>query len=465
MKKQLLYLTLAALPAIVSANVFTSPGNGSTWTLEKLAAIDTVGVTLESTGVYVMTENVNISAGDTFALESGITLKMANGIQLYSEGMIDMNCQTKSLITRNTEEDTPKGFYIAYENSVDTMLLNNVDFEYAGFRTWFESGAMNITNCSFKYNNGKNNSAGALALAKSGSKYKIRNCEFISNTVPAIGAGANIQVGCIIENCLFDDNNTANSNKPQINITSGGEDDVIIRNCKLFGAQRTKVGAISVANLLGLGGPNNVTIENCEIRDHRYAITHNGAPMNIVIKGNTMIDNKYETNAMNGGSGISLYDPNGAQNVYIEGNHIEGSLWGITVIGGGNVNLGKTFDPTAADYNPGNNTFKDNGNGGVLYDLYNNGTSTVWAQGNTWNVDEQTNEKIETVIFHKADDGSLGEVIYQEGANGVESITADGFDTNAPAEYYNIQGIKVHNPTNGVFIKVQGNKATKVSIK
>ena len=35
-------------------------------------------------------------------------------------------------------------------------------------------------------------------------------------------------------------------------------------------------------------------------------------------------------------------------------------------------------------------------------------------------------------------------------------------DNNAPVEYYNLQGMKVVNPENGIFIKVQGGKATKV---
>lgn len=45
---------------------------------------------------------------------------------------------------------------------------------------------------------------------------------------------------------------------------------------------------------------------------------------------------------------------------------------------------------------------------------------------------------------------------------GVENIE---FDENSPIEYYNLQGIKVINPTNGTFIKVQGSKAIKVSVK
>ena len=40
----------------------------------------------------------------------------------------------------------------------------------------------------------------------------------------------------------------------------------------------------------------------------------------------------------------------------------------------------------------------------------------------------------------------------------IEVIEAE----NAPVEYYNLQGVKVANPEKGLFIKKQGNKATKV---
>ena len=45
-------------------------------------------------------------------------------------------------------------------------------------------------------------------------------------------------------------------------------------------------------------------------------------------------------------------------------------------------------------------------------------------------------------------------------ASGIVDVAGD--DANAPVEYYNLQGIKVANPSNGVFIKKQGNKAIKV---
>ena len=48
--------------------------------------------------------------------------------------------------------------------------------------------------------------------------------------------------------------------------------------------------------------------------------------------------------------------------------------------------------------------------------------------------------------------------VFDDEATAVENIAAD----NAPVEYYNLQGVKVNCPENGIFIKKQGNKATKV---
>lgn len=48
-------------------------------------------------------------------------------------------------------------------------------------------------------------------------------------------------------------------------------------------------------------------------------------------------------------------------------------------------------------------------------------------------------------------------------STGVESITED--NTNAPAEYYNLQGVKVNNPENGLYIVRQGNKVSKQYIR
>lgn len=48
---------------------------------------------------------------------------------------------------------------------------------------------------------------------------------------------------------------------------------------------------------------------------------------------------------------------------------------------------------------------------------------------------------------------------------GVGIVDAIADDVNAPVRYYNLQGVEVANPTDGLFIRVQGKKATKVIIR
>lgn len=45
---------------------------------------------------------------------------------------------------------------------------------------------------------------------------------------------------------------------------------------------------------------------------------------------------------------------------------------------------------------------------------------------------------------------------------GVEGVAIETVDENAPVEYYNIQGVRVANPTKGLYIQVKAGKATKV---
>lgn len=50
-------------------------------------------------------------------------------------------------------------------------------------------------------------------------------------------------------------------------------------------------------------------------------------------------------------------------------------------------------------------------------------------------------------------------IMLPEVESGIKNITVDA---NAPVEYFNLQGIRVENPTKGLYIKRQGNTATKV---
>ncbi len=51
--------------------------------------------------------------------------------------------------------------------------------------------------------------------------------------------------------------------------------------------------------------------------------------------------------------------------------------------------------------------------------------------------------------------------VWDENAGaGVSDLVVE--DENAPVEYYNLQGIRVANPENGIFVRRQGNKVEKV---
>ena len=106
---------------------------------------------------------------------------------------------------------------------------------------------------------------------------------------------------------------------------------------------------------------------------------------------------------MNGGSGISIYGMNENNKAVLRGNIITGNLWGITAINAFDIDLG-----TEDDW--GNNQIHDNGNGGVVYDLYNNSACDIMAVGNNWGTSNV--RLIEDHIVHQNDDPNLGLVTF-----------------------------------------------------
>ncbi|MDE7349441.1 MAG: hypothetical protein K2N25_00080, partial [Muribaculaceae bacterium] len=54
---------------------------------------------------------------------------------------------------------------------------------------------------------------------------------------------------------------------------------------------------------------------------------------------------------------------------------------------------------------------------------------------------------------------------FNDTQNGGTSSAIEVSVENAPVEYYNLQGVKVAEPSNGIFIRKQGSKTTKVAIK
>ncbi len=67
----------------------------------------------------------------------------------------------------------------------------------------------------------------------------------------------------------------------------------------------------------------------------------------------------------------------------------------------------------------------------------------------------------EIVTTDKADK-PLVNLYKEKGTSAIESVVVD---ENAPVEYFNLQGVRVANPENGLYIRRQGNTVTKVIVK
>ncbi len=450
MKKIYAFLALAAVAAGAMADNYVSDGTGNVYTFNTLSQIENSGVTVQEDGSYLVSANFTIAEGDVLKIENNDVIKMATGVQITVDGNADFAPADTAVVTRDAEGSTPKGFWMLGENG--NTELKNVTFEYVGVVFGGLNSSLHADNCTFTLHNGKSSSSGALSFNASCGGNIIENCYFIENSLNAIGNGATNPVGVIIRNCLFWHNTTANRNKPQINLTCAGDYDVVITDNQVIGGQFNLSGGIGVSNMMGMGHTGKVYIENNYIADNRYGFTSIGS-VDCIIRNNKMINNCYEAIPNNGGSCVSIYDISSSSNIYMEGNWMEGGLWGITVpTGAPNINLGKVDDPQAEDYNPGNNTFVNNGNGGVLYDLFNNGTATIWAQGNTWNVTEQTAENIEQVIYHQVDDPSKGLVIFMPAKTPDTAVEEINAAQQTEGLYYNLMGVPTSKPAGGIYI-------------
>ena len=77
-------------------------------------------------------------------------------------------------------------------------------------------------------------------------------------------------------------------------------------------------------------------------------------------------------------------------------------------------------------------------------------------------------KKVLTITYHSAQGQytcNLPFVRFEEVAgdtNGIESVAMDG---NAPVEYFNLQGVRVAQPENGIYLMRQGTKVVKVLVK
>ena len=93
--------------------------------------------------------------------------------------------------------------------------------------------------------------------------------------------------------------------------------------------------------------------------------------------------------------------------------------------------------------------------------------SAAWDVAGNFFLGNATNEVVQGYALPRTEAAvtpAAAKYAFNTSNVGINKVAVDN-DEDAPVEYYNLQGVKVANPSNGIFIKVQGKKSEKVYIK
>ena len=406
---------------------WTSPGNGTTYTLPDLVDVSGGVVTAQGDGVFRINADLTIAGTDGLTIDNQVSRIDIPGALLTLQGFL--NCTNTQRV--KIYGTTSQHYGIRLENAQGCDFRNLYLSDGGGIQI-VESN-VTFSDVKFVYFT-QDNCSSVINIFNSNPL--IENCYFLLNDGPAIASPANGQSSPIIRNCTFDSNSNQSTN-PQINLGPGGADSILIINNVIDGTYATShVGGISVADLMGVGD-TKVLLQGNSIVKGRYGYNQQGQTIASTIVDNQFTNNDQETNPMNGGSGISIYGTSTNCKAVLRGNTITGNLWGITAINLHSIDLG-----TEDDW--GNNVLHSNGNGGMVYDLYNNATCDITAVGNNWGTSNQ--QEIEQHIFHQPDNAAFGLVTYTPfiDVDLVDELPFDNTPTDlSKAIVYNLAGQRV----------------------
>lgn len=424
MKKFLLTIVFSiGLVSMLNAQ-WVSPGDGTIYIMDNLVELSNGCVTWDQTNsIYYIHNDITISANDKLFLNKDDKLsyiEFDDNYILTIKGSIEAHGTNENsyLVFRmnghiRIEDTTDPNMFTCcyfYQTNGIQIINSEVVFDTCAFafcHTQQQNSVVDFLNCNPVFT----------------------NCHFHYNEGAAISSPANGQGSPQIIDCLFCDNVTESINVPQINLGPGAEDTIyMIGNRVIFDSSShaiRRAGGISIADLIGVGS-TKVLMKNNSITGGRYGYNQQGKNISSVIDNNYFHSNSYSDNAMNGGSGISIYGIDENNKAKLRNNKITNNRWGITVINAADVDLG-TMDDWGYNEIHGNDT---SGiiNGGVIFDLYNNSNCDIMAIGNDWGTNKE--HYIEYHIFHKHDNSSLGLVTFVPfiGDDNVNESTTAAFE-------------------------------------
>lgn len=392
-------MTLVFILSLVSQFTFSqyfTPGTGVSWDLVDLVD-NSGGLITNEDGIFYINDDLTISETDTIRIISNEIIKIEFDKLITVLGVFQVQPPQEVYFTAIDTLQNFRGF--KFDES-GASILKNCIIEFGGGIDLLYSDIL-IEDCVIRKND-KSNSTGVIDLFHSSPD--ILNCDIYLNQGPAVLSSATAECSPLISGNYIYHNNTTNQNMPQINLgTSDPEMEIQIINNYIEG-NYDMVGGIAITTLAG--GNIECLIKGNTIINNRYGITAYGYNIISVIDSNFIQDNNIQNLPMQGGSGINLWG-DVSNNSIISRNTITGNLWGITNTGNALPNLGQAGPFTV---NIGENYIYNNGNEGEIYDLYNNTPNDIFAENNYWGTYDL--DSIEMHIFHQPDDFSLGFVDY-----------------------------------------------------
>ncbi|SHJ84428.1 Por secretion system C-terminal sorting domain-containing protein [Hymenobacter daecheongensis DSM 21074] len=411
MKRLLLLFALLTTLLHAGHAQYQTPGTGRRWNLAQLAAASGGYVTGAGT-TFQINDTIRLAPTDTLVIMSNATVRMASLALFYVDGVLLVNPRDSVKITAINPAAPFHSFW--FSGTSNGSRLRKTIVEYGGGLKAVDASLV-LDSCVVRYQvsriGSKATNSGAISL--SGGAPSITNCRIYGNARSGILSPSNRPTSAIIRNNVLVANSTENGNWPQINLGVGGATPTIIENNLVVG-RFDMAGGVSVSNLLGSSAVTQVRIRRNVIRNNRYGVAIVGSNINSFITQNMVENNNINPNAQTGGSGLN-FQGGQTQTGVVSRNIIRGNLYGVTMLRstatapGPRVSFGNLASPDTTDV--GRNRLTGNGNGGQIYDFYNNTADAFTAENNDWG--SASAAVIETHIFHQPDNAALGLVDFQ----------------------------------------------------
>ena len=364
------------------------------------------GGTVTTNGTeFFFNDSVFININDALNILTNEKVFFAANTYLRVSGTLTINPPQSVLFTAADPATKFLGIWIMNNN---TSVLKKLTMEYGNSLRLFDCSIL-VDSCVFR-NNSFSSAFGGSTINLFRSNSTISNSLFIDGGRAAIEGGGNISNAPKILNNIFINNVSTNINKPQINLGNSGADTTKLIGNYIYGGPIMSGGVAFYPFVTNV--PSYYLVKENTIRKNRYGITIiGGANINSLVSYNVIDSNNIQGDPNLGGSGISF---NGGaagnhQNSIVTGNRFTANLWGITILLGSRPNLGNLSNVDTTD--DGKNKFINNTNSTTPnISVYNNSPYIITAEGNYWNTTEPAN--IPATIFDVNDDLSLGQVIY-----------------------------------------------------